>query len=60
MSILVIKSNIADFSGEAIVNSANTSLLAGGGVCGAIHAKAGKELEACCRNLAPCVLGMLL
>ena len=42
---------------EAIVNSANPSMLKGSGVCGAIHREAGRELEQYGRPLGPLSLG---
>lgn len=53
----VVTADITTLGVDAIVNAANPGLVRGGGVCGAIFAAAGPQLDDACYAAAPCPIG---
>ena len=58
MPLRILTGNLITMSTDAIVNAANSELLEGGGVCGAIFSSTHREkLTEACRQVAPCPTG---
>lgn len=57
LTLTVVVGDITEFPGDAIVNPANTLLIMGGGVAGAIKKKGGEEIEKEARKYAPLQIG---
>ena len=57
MRLTAYRADITMLDVDAIVNAANSRLLPGGGVSGAIHAAAGPELAAACAKIGSCATG---
>ncbi len=57
LRVRVLVGDITEFDGDAIVNPANTLMLMGGGVAGAIRRKGGAEIEEEARGKAPVPIG---
>lgn len=57
MGIRVLQGDITSIDVDVMVNAANERLARGSGVCGAVFAAAGPELDAACAELSPCATG---